>query len=283
MNDIEKEVVDVLTKDPDTIDFEELQSEHDSPLNQAVIEKDIHENSSKNWNAWKPEQKEEYHQNSKEPVIDSTPLDAPEQDIGNDTVTDDKQHSESEFELPTATAKQAADTILGMTNNVLSVGGGFLMKIKKHKDFYDFDEIVELIDQQNEKNLQRIILDKDDKAMLKPLIVAILKKKAKKLTPEQQLTGAILSILMKKAQVVLEVRGENEILFDRILDIVQKEKDYPDPDTDVDQENIEDDISDTTYEEVHENSEPDLQKIIESEESEAVIETVYDDEEPSVN
>jgi len=56
------------------------------------------------------------------------------------------------------------------------------------------------------------------------LLIAILKKKAKKLTPEQQLLGAVLSILMKKAQVVMEIRAENEILLDRILDIIREEK-----------------------------------------------------------
>ena len=36
--------------------------------------------------------------------------------------------------------------------------------------------------------------------------------------------GAVISILMKKAQVVLEVRAENNLLENRILDIVRQEK-----------------------------------------------------------
>ena len=98
------------------------------------------------------------------------------------------------------------------------------MKIKKHKDFYDFEEIVQVIDEQNAKNVKRIKLDEEDKILLRPLLIAILKKKAKKLTPEQQLLGAVLSILMKKAQVVMEIRAENEILLDRILEIIREEK-----------------------------------------------------------
>jgi hypothetical protein len=111
-----------------------------------------------------------------------------------------------------------------MTDNVLAVGSGFFVKIKKHKDFYDFEEIVQVIDEQNAKNVKRIKLDEEDKILLRPLLIAILKKKAKKLTPEQQLFGAVLSILMKKAQVVMEIRAENEILLDRILEIIREEK-----------------------------------------------------------
>ena len=129
-----------------------------------------------------------------------------------------------DFELPTGHAKQAADTLLGMTDNVLAVGSGFFVKIKKHKDFYDFEEIVQVIDEQNAKNVKRIKLDEEDKILLRPLLIAILKKKAKKLTPEQQLLGGVLSILMKKAQVVMEIRAENEILLDRILEIIREEK-----------------------------------------------------------
>ena len=234
---IAKEVYDVLSADSDTIPFETVTSEEDSPLNQAVKEQHGKgQNKPKNWNVWKPEDDADMANLEREqeaPEFEQTPLDAPEQQIyerqfGAAEQDNTQQSKEGEpeevFELPTATAKQAADTILGMSNNVLAVGGGFFIKIRKHKDFYEFDEIVELIDTQNEKNVRRIQLDKDDKALLKPLLVAILKKKAKNLTPEQQLMGAVLSILIKKAQVVMEVRAENDILVDRILDIVREER-----------------------------------------------------------
>ena len=126
--------------------------------------------------------------------------------------------------MPLSQANQAADALLGMSNNVLEVGGGYFVKISKHKEFYEFDEIISVIDQQNDKNVARVKLDKEDKALLRPLLAQILRKKAKKLTPEQQLMGAVLSILMKKAQVVMEVRAENNILEERILDIIRNEK-----------------------------------------------------------
>ena len=153
-------------------------------------------------------------------------LDAPEQEInGNGFDTEaDETVTDQDFEVPLAQANQAADAILGMSNNVLAVGGGYFVKIRKHQEFYEFEEIIQVVDQQNDKNVERIKLDKEDQALLRPLLAQVLRRKAKKLTPEQQLMGAVISILMKKAQVVMEVRAENSLLENRILDIVRQEK-----------------------------------------------------------
>ncbi len=299
--DVEKEVVDVLSSTED-IDFENLQAEELSPLNQAVIEKEIAGVSKPNdWNVWKPgnkpvetmennsdkEQGSIAHENST--IRDEHPLDAPEQEfgggneddtnLGDDNSQDTIETENKEFELPTASAKQASNTILGVANNVLAVGGGFFIKIKKHKEFYEFDDIIELIDAQNEKNIKRVQLDKEDKALLKPIIVAILKKKAKTLTPEQQLIGAILSILIKKGQVVMEVRAENDVLVERILDIVREEKGYSE--SNVENGESEDEIPDMVQDEFSGTSE-NKKEDIPVEEAEVVnpieVESTYDDE-----
>lgn len=262
---IADEVVDVL-KNPDAIAFENIQEEELSPLNKAVIEKEITGvPENKKWNVWKhgkeapPGQmsdstmEKEYSRQQRE-----APLDAPEQEIGEEIQEDatmdhqegtGQQSEEQEFELPTETAKKAADTILGMTNNVLAVGGGYFVKIRKHKEFYEFDEIPELIDTQNKKNVNRIKLDKEDKALLKPPLVQVLKRKAKHLTPEQQLMGAALSIVVKKAQDIMEIKAENELLVERILDIIREEKGYSNTDFESEQEDK--DILDTAYEEIN--------------------------------
>jgi len=249
--EIAQEVKDVLTTAPEEITFENIQGEESSPLNQPVIEKDIggerpvdnDTDKQKSWNVWKPDRP---HQMPEEPGATNTeqpefrktveenveqekrdqPLDAPEQEINGGGYEDDDepQPTDEDFELPLSQANQAADALLGMSNNVLEVGGGYFVKISKHKEFYEFDEIITVIDQQNDKNVARVKLDKEDKALLRPLLAQILRKKAKKLTPEQQLMGAVLSILMKKAQVVMEVRAENNILEERILDIIRDEK-----------------------------------------------------------
>jgi len=251
---IEEEVQEVLNQTTDKVEFEEPLDPQNSPLNQPVVENEIGHT--------KPESKKE---STKEPVSkveepiaaaqenekeEANPTkedelnfeanetdNVPEQEIGsgtyNEQLEEELSNDEGEnFELPSGHARQAADTILGMTDNIMSVGGGFFIKIKKHKEFYDFEEVIQVIEEQNEKNIRRLKLDEEDKILLRPLLISMLKRKAKKLTPEQQLLGAVLSILMKKAQVVMEIKAENEILVERILDVIREEKGYSDQDLD---------------------------------------------------
>ena len=225
-NNSSKEITAVISDDS-AVEFEQIAGENTSPLNAPVIEKDIAGSRQSDSNT--------------EDLVKETPAseqedlpDAPEQQIDDDydnpesfdseEATSDVGLEKETFELPTAHAKQAADTFLGMADNFLEIGGGFFVKVKKHNDFYDFEEIVQVIDEHNAKNVKRLRLEKEDKALLKPLLVEVLKKKAAKLTPEQQLMGALISILVKKAQIVMEVRAENEILVDRILNIIREEK-----------------------------------------------------------
>ena len=249
---IEEEVQEVLNQTTDKVEFEEPLDPQSSPLNQPVVENEIGHT--------KPESKKE---STKEPVskaekpvaeaqenveeeaiptkeeelnFETNETDnVPEQEIGsgtyNEQLEEELSNDEGEnFELPSGHARQAADTILGMTDNIMAVGGGFFIKIKKHKEFYDFEEVIQVIEEQNEKNIKRLKLDEEDKILLRPLLISMLKRKAKKLTPEQQLLGAVLSILMKKAQVVMEIKAENEILVERILDVIREEKGYSDQD-----------------------------------------------------
>lgn len=224
MENIQKEIHQVLTKS-DAIPFETIQSEQNSPLNQSVVASDK-ENIPF-------ETKEQQAENTTtttdgEPSPEQLPPedtdDAPPQEINENTTDAPFSGDDAAFELPASYAKQAADSILGISDNVLEVGGGYFVKIRKHQEFYEFEEIIQVIDKQNKKNLKRIKLDKDDKILLRPILVAILKTKAKKLTPEQQLLGAVISILMKKAQTVMEIKAENTILTERILAIVKAEK-----------------------------------------------------------
>ena len=230
-------VEEALENQGEEIQFEELENEANSPLNQPVLEKEVGHSSivenviepglTEQEQAANPNEQDEQkisEQQQKKPT--PAPLDAPEQEIAEnyDYNQVEEEQQEEGLELPTGHATAAADTFLGIANNVLEVGSGFFVKIKKHKEFYDFDEIIQVIDEQNQKNVKRIKLDEEDKILLRPILIAILKKKAKQLTPEQQLIGAALSILMKKVQVVFEIKKENELLTAKILDIIRQEK-----------------------------------------------------------
>lgn len=232
MSEVHDEIRAILSSQ-ESPELEELETEDQSPLNEPVVNDELPDSE-------KEESDEEddrgdivFHPDEIEEVEE--PLDAEEQEIDEDYDDSSMDQEEEEFEVPTGHARQAANTILGMTDNLLAVGGGFFVKIKKHKEFYEFEEIIQVIDGQNQKNVKRIKLDAEDKALLRPLLIAMLKKKAKKLTPEQQLMGALISIMMKKAQVVMEIKAENDILTQRILDIIRQEKGYSEQDEDTDE------------------------------------------------
>lgn len=249
-NNISKQVKEALTTSKDQIVLETIQSENNSPLITPVIEKDIGGESQVNleqenqpWNIWKPTEQgdvselqddvnyREAIENQIESEKKNEPLDAPEQEInGNDEFSEqDTPLSDTDFEMPLSQANQTADALLGITNNLLTAGASFFVKVKKHEQFYEFNEIVDVIDEQNEKNVQRILLDKEDKALLRPLLSEVIRKKAKQLTPEQQLMGAVASILIKKGQTVMEIRAENKNLENRLITIIKEQKKQSEP------------------------------------------------------
>lgn len=229
MEDNKELIETVLKKDQQDIAFEPIPEENDSPLAQPVIQKS---NTSGDVNVSKNELKEndpnlEIKEEPKEKPKEK-PTDAPEQEIDakQEDKTDDigSATKEEEFSMPLEHAGLMADSIIGTINNtVLEVGGGYFVTIRKHKDFYDFEEVIQVIEEQNVKNIKRLKLDEEDKALLRPLLIHILRKKSAALSPEKQLLMVALSILIKKAKAVMEIRVENEILVERIRDIIRKE------------------------------------------------------------
>lgn len=184
----------------------------------------------------------------KKTKTDQAILDAPEQHIGNeqadtDTATQEENAIPQGATISNTQATQTAQALLGMADNLLGVGGGYFVKIKKHEEFFEFEELIEVVDTQNEKNVNRIQLDDQDKALLTPLLAQVIQNKTKQLTPEQQLLGAIISVIVKKAQAVMEIRSENKSLESRILQIVRdsKEESLPQEPTVSSESTIEDD------------------------------------------
>lgn len=229
-----KELIEnVLKKDPQDIAFEPIPEENDSPLAQPVVQKS---NTSGDVNASKSETKDSTNppgEKKEEPKTKAQekPTDAPEQKIDAEPTEEEKKdqgstssNEEGEFSMPLEHAGLMADSIIGTINNtVLEVGAGYFVTISKHKDFYDFEELIQVIEEQNVKNIKRIKLDDEDKALLRPLLIHILRKKAAALSPEKQLLMVAISIIIKKAKVVIEIRMENQMLVERIRDIIRKE------------------------------------------------------------
>ena len=169
------------------------------------------------------------------------PTDAPEQVINeeeqDDTFEESTTHHSSNSPIDNADhhAAIAADSFLGIADNILEIGGGFFIKIKKKKSHLYFDELIDRselegfkkigsdIDLLNEKNIKRIKLDDSDRALLKPVLIEVLKKQTKQLTPEQQLAAIGISIAIKKAQAVMEMKAENAAFAKNLDDRIEKQ------------------------------------------------------------
>ena len=121
-------------------------------------------------------------------------------------------------------ASLMADMFLGAANNIIEVGSGFFVRLNPSAEMQEYDELIQVIDQQNEQNIHRLKLDESDRAMIRPLLAAVLAKRGAVLSAEHQLAIAFFSILIKKAQVILQIRNENQILAERIRMIIREAK-----------------------------------------------------------
>lgn len=222
----------VLKKERGDIAFEAPIDEDESPMNESVIDKDKTSlgppvSPEENKGQYEPQKPLGDTKSREKVTIPPPPLDAPEQEIDAKPPVEEKEEQPKEaaegYTVPLEHAQLMADTILGVTNNVLEVGGGYFITIRKHKDFYDFDEVIQIIDDQNVKNIKRLKLDEDDKALLRPLLIQVLRKQSKAMSVENQLVAVALSIVIKKARVVMEIRAENEVMLDRIREVIRQE------------------------------------------------------------
>ena len=159
-NQLQEEIKQALETDQTMA--ENIIDEQESPLNQPVKEKDIAGNQESDFSHIPDDNEESSEQATGEfdpfKIPGEEPLDAPEQEFSSDPGEVDPTESQSNdgFEIPNDQAAMMADTVLGMTNNFLAIGGGFFVKIKKHRSFLDFDQVVQVIDEQDQKNIQRI-------------------------------------------------------------------------------------------------------------------------------
>ena len=161
-----------------------------------------------------------------EPVIEREFADAPPQPKDAPPVVDSKQ------------ATLMADSLLGAADNLMEVGGGYFIKVKKTPDMLEFEELVQVVDEHNQRNILKLKLTDEDKAMLRPLLAEVLRKRARGLTVEEQLLIATCSILIKKAQVVFQIREENKILLARIAEIIREAGEEEESDSEENSEEV---------------------------------------------
>lgn len=232
----------------ESIEYEEISEIETSPINEPVKVGEVSDGF-----ATKSEERieqqinlEELEEDLPEGILQDyeepqlPPTDAPEQVIDEeDELLEENAINSTSPNSPIDNADQhaaiAADSFLGIADNVLEIGGGFFIKIKKKKSHLYFDELIDRselkgfkkigadIDSLNEKNIKRIKLDDSDRALLRPILIEVLKKQTKQLTPEQQLAAIGISIAIKKAQAVMEMKAENALFAKNLDDRIEKQ------------------------------------------------------------
>lgn len=184
--------------------------------------------------------KEIYPPDQEEPTLPPIPdlpegdEDLPEQEIfehgalegdGFDTDEDvEEQESEEPPVIPTDQDSYTARNIIESFNNLIAVGGGFFLRIKKHESFYEFEEVMQVIEDTDQKNIKRIQLTEVEKMMLAPLLAQVLAKKRVKLTPEMQLLLIGLSICGRIIENGVMIHHEAKDQYENFIRDVEQYK-----------------------------------------------------------
>jgi hypothetical protein len=127
-------------------------------------------------------------------------------------------------EMPTQTAKQMADFFINTANFIIPLLGNRFVTIKIHPEYYEFNGFVQSINAQNEKNIERIKLSKEEQDYLKPILVAVLKEKHTQLSPMTQLMIAGGMIGVNKVATFIDIKRENRQLEDRLIELIRESR-----------------------------------------------------------
>jgi hypothetical protein len=162
--------------------------------------------------------------NSGAPTPDEFKFDIPKNDLGAEGLGGDSMGgggAEPLPEIPTQSAKQIADFILNSANFIIPLLGNRFVTINIHEEYYEVSGFIQVINEQNERNIQRIKLTEEEKDYLRPILVAVIKEKHTQLSPTTQLMIAAGMIISKKTMDVIEIRKENKMLENKLVDMIR--------------------------------------------------------------
>ncbi len=242
----EKEIEEAFGE---SIEYEEISEIETSPMNEPVKVGEVSERivsieppeTNLNTPDDSPSVEEDLPKELLEDYVQESapPLDAPEQTIDEEEEQEPELGerilgSNSPIDNADNHAKVAADSFIGIANQVLEIGGGFYIKIKRTKSHIYFDELLERnnsrkfkpiadkLDVLNSKNINKIKLDPSDIALLRPILIEVLKSQTKKMTPEQQLIAIGISIAVKKAQTAMQIKADNKLFIKQLEETMEK-------------------------------------------------------------
>lgn len=158
------------------------------------------------------------------PNGDFEPTPPGDDDYAQEHIVNEGGDGTSPFNIPSGSANDLIDFGQKALNYGIGIFGPMLVGVKLHPQFYNFKGVVEEIKEQNEKNTEKIKFDDEDINMIREPIVAMMQEKGiRGLTNGEKLVVGLLMIGVKKAKVIVEIRKENKILENKLMDLIRSQ------------------------------------------------------------
>lgn len=159
--------------------------------------------------------------------------------------------------IPAGSAGELVDWGAKSLNFVIGNFAGLLINLKIKPEYHSIrdnrQKAVDIISEFNTKNVEKLKLDADDIAMLKPPLVKLLQEKGiRGLTPAEELMLAIALIAAKKVKAIAEMKSESKKLqahFDSMIKYMKGNNDS-EPTNSTNKESAETEYQDVTVEEL---------------------------------
>jgi hypothetical protein len=147
-----------------------------------------------------------------------------DEDYAQEHIVNEGGDGTSPFNIPSGSANDLIDFGQKGLNYAIGIFGPMLVGVKLHREFYNFKGAVEQIKEQNEKNTEKIKFDDEDIDMIREPLVAMMQEKGiRGLTNGEKLVVGLLMIGVKKAKIIVEIRKENKILENNLMDLIRSQ------------------------------------------------------------
>jgi hypothetical protein len=130
------------------------------------------------------------------------------------------------LKIPSGNAEDLIDFGANALNFLIGNFAGKLVSVKIRPQYHSIKDnktrAIDIITEFNEKSVEKIKLDDEDIAMLKPPLVKLLQEKGiRGLTPGEELMLAIAMIAAKKVKAIVEIRSESKKLQEHFDSMIQ--------------------------------------------------------------
>lgn len=133
------------------------------------------------------------------------------------------------FTLPGGTPEQMIDWAFNGVNLLVRTYGKPVVSIKVHEEFRAYPQMVDTIEDANERNVEKIIFTKQEIELIKAPAVKVMNEAGVKgMTPKEELLAACAIVAAVKAKQISDIRKENKMLTQEIIQFIREENEKRD-------------------------------------------------------